>query len=337
MISSKLSEKFVVPSCSNPFLLISLLAILIIGMFFYIHKPHHHSIMFYSNFDNLFKNSKHFMEGLQNKQNKQNKSNDPKLKDNSISAKQWSLSKKSNYAAPSYSFPDQYVQIYDQLTFSNSKFNFETMIILKYLKKSRMFASIKILDVGCTTGLHSKFFTNKGYDTIGVDKSKDVIEYCKGQFPDNKKIFKVGDAQSSLLFKEDEFSHILCMNSTIYYMNDMKQFLKNCYYWLKDDGILFLHLVDDVEQRYFDTNGWIKLDSGVSYKSTYDLDKHVTTINEKIKHSDGKVLIHQQKMYNVGKTEEILHTAKKLHFTILKKISLKKVGFQHHFVFVLQK
>mgnify|MGYP001396682522 CR=1 FL=1 len=320
------------PCCSNPYLVVALIGILIIGMFFYIHKPHHDDILFYSNFDNLFQKSKNLVEGLKN-QSKENEGEAKKTK----SAREWSRSKKSSYIASADSFPDQYVQIYDNITFSNSKFNFETMIIMKYLKRSRMFASIKILDIGCTTGLHAKFFTNKGYEVIGVDKSKDVIEYCKSQYPENKKIFKVGDAQSSLLFKEDEFSHILCMNSTIYYMNDIKQFLKNCYHWLNDDGILFLHLVDDVEQRYYDTNGWVKIDPRLSYKSTYETEKQITTIHEKIKHTNGDVLIHQHRLYHVGKTEEILHTAKKLHFSILKKISLKKVGFEHHYVFVLQK
>ena len=234
-------------------------------------------------------------------------------------------------------FNAKYMNLYDSITFSNKKFDYETMIIMKYMKKARMFSSINVLDVGCGTGMHVAFLKNQGYDVVGLDKSSDAVDYCKRVHDQHADSFRVGDAMRVTQFKDDAFSHILCLNSTIYYMDNVPQFLKNCWMWLNADGLLFLHLVDDIELRYYDTNGWVKLKNGIKYKSTYDVQGKRIMFNEKIKDSGDNVLANQHTLYNVGDTQMILKAATKRGFVVLRKYSLKKSGFRHHYIYVLQK
>lgn len=255
------------------------------------------------------------------------------------SIKEWDAHKRhrSTFDVNYEPFNAKYMNLYDTITFSNKKFDYETMIIMKYLKKSRIFSSINLLDIGCGSGMHVAYFKNQGYDVVGLDKSTDAIDYCKRIHHRHKEIFRLGDAMRVTEFKENIFSHILCLNNTIYYINNISQFFKNCFQWLKNDGIMFLHLVDDIEQRYYDTNGWIKIKNGIKYKSTYDVQGKRTVFNEKIKDNENNVLMNQHMLYNVGETQIILNIATKKGFIILKKYSLKKSGFRHHYIYVLQK
>ena len=230
-----------------------------------------------------------------------------------------------------------YMQVYDKLTYSNAKFDYEIGIILHHLKKARIFAGVSILDVGCGTGNHVAHLRNSRYEVIGLDRSEDAVNFCQRRHSDHKENYKVGDAMLPTQFREKMFTHILCLNNTIYYMEDASLFFKNCATWLKNDGLLFLHMIDDFEQRYFDTNGWIKLKGGTRYKSSYDVHKGKTYVDEKIKDRTGNILLNKHVMYNVGETEKLLRMADKKGLIVIRKYSLKKVGFKHHYLYVLKK
>ena len=251
-------------------------------------------------------------------------------------AEEWSREKRPKFDVEYEPFNSKYVQLYDKLTFVTKKFDYETTIIMRHLKKARIFSGVHILDVGCGTGHHVAFLKNKGYDVVGLDKSNDVVEYCKkvhNQYADS---FRTGDALRSTLFRDKVFSHIICLNSTIYYMEDIPLFFKNCVTWLKEDGLLFVHMIDEVEQRYFETNGWVNAKNGLKYKSSYDVQGKTTIITEKIKDKDDNAMVNQHTMYNVGKTEMILKAAKANGFVIIKKYTLKKSGFRHQYIYVMQ-
>ena len=257
-------------------------------------------------------------------------------KDDWKTAEEWSREKRPKFDVEYEPFNSKYVQLYDKLTFVTKKFDYETTIIMRHLKKARIFSGVHILDVGCGTGHHVAFLKNKGYDVVGLDKSKDVVEYCKKVHTDYAESFRDGDALRSTLFRDKVFSHIICLNSTIYYMEDIPLFFKNCATWLKEDGLLFVHMIDEVEQRYFETNGWVNAKNGLKYKSSYDVEGKMTIITEKIKDKDDNAMVNQHTMYNVGKTEMILKAAKANGFAIIKKYTLKKSGFRHQYIYVMQ-
>lgn len=251
-------------------------------------------------------------------------------------AEEWSREKRPKFDVEYEPFNRKYIQLYDKLTFVTKKFDYETMIIMRHLKSARIFSGVHILDVGCGTGHHVAFLKNKGYDVVGLDKSKEAVNYCKNVHTQHADSFQDGDALLRTLFRDNIFSHILCLNSTIYYMKDIPQFFKNCAAWLKEDGIMFVHMIDEVEQRYFETNGWMNAKNGLRYKSSYDVQGRTTLITEKIKDKDDNAMVNQHTLYNVGKTEMILKAAKANGFSIIKKYTLKKSGFRHQYIYVMQ-
>lgn len=73
----------------------------------------------------------------------------------------------------------------------------EKRVVAKYFTKD-----MKILDLGCGAGRTTRVLKDSGYDVIGVDISKELIDSAKNNHPDID--FRVGDA-SSLEFTDDEF------------------------------------------------------------------------------------------------------------------------------------
>jgi hypothetical protein len=71
-----------------------------------------------------------------------------------------------------------------------------------------------------------------------------MIETGIERRPSTKSAMKCGDALDPMVFEQGMFSHILCMDRTIYEMEDKIAFLRNCKHWLRPGGYLFLHLVE---------------------------------------------------------------------------------------------
>ena len=61
------------------------------------------------------------------------------------------------------------------------------------------------------------------FNIIGLDKSSSMIKLCNEKFPKNKFILDDIINNNRLNYNYD-FTHVLCLNFTIYYLNDRKQF-----------------------------------------------------------------------------------------------------------------
>lgn len=232
-------------------------------------------------------------------------------------------------------FTKLYMEHYDSITFSQKKFDYEISIIEKYLKKSIMFKKTKILDIGCGTGNHTAHLNNEGYNTIGLDSSKDAVDYCINIYR-HEDWFKHGNVLKPPLFRNREFSHILCLNYTIYYVKQKAELFQNCYKWLKNGGYLFLHVIDNAEKLYLETDGWVELDNNSKYRSRIDIDKDTTYLYEKIKTSD-YTLSNVHTLHHLGNRDKIVDIAIKTGFKIEKKLKIKTKGYHHHYIYVLKR
>lgn len=137
-----------------------------------------------------------------------------------------------------------YTSIYDDLVFNSIKDDYE---VGEIINKTGVSSQSIILDIGSGTGHHVAKLKEKGFNAIGVDKSSDMVEKAKENFPNYK--FLNGDIMSNTLFKPNTFTHILSLYFTTYYMKDKNLFFKNCMTWLKPGGHLIIHLV---EREQFD-------------------------------------------------------------------------------------
>ncbi len=78
---------------------------------------------------------------------------------------------------------------------------------------------------------------------FGLDKSPFMIEFAKKQPGADRVNWMAGAVEDPELFGPSEFSTILCLYFTIYYL-DRRAFFSNAFKWLKPQGVLVLHIVD---------------------------------------------------------------------------------------------
>jgi len=132
-----------------------------------------------------------------------------------------------------------YAEVYDQLHLPEQRVPFELKTILSLTQASD--ASV-FLDVGSSTGYLVNQLTSLGYDAYGIDKSKAMVEYSEKKYPES--LVKHGDIHDAMNYETNTFSHILCMDSTIYHLKDKVGFFRNCFGWLRPGGHLVVHLVE---------------------------------------------------------------------------------------------
>jgi SAM-dependent methyltransferase len=137
-----------------------------------------------------------------------------------------------------------YAEIYDRLYKTESRSEKDALNVIKATQPDKEHSTF--LDVGCGTGCLVDALKRQGYNAVGVDYSEAMIEVGKERRPKTcgGASLKKGDALDSLLFDRGVFSHILCLERTIYEMEDKIAFLRNCKHWLIPGGYLLLHLVE---------------------------------------------------------------------------------------------
>lgn len=138
------------------------------------------------------------------------------------------------------SYDEFYAGIYDLLYKSNERSNYEAQSIVQATQPDTHFS--RFLDIGCGTGCLVDKIRALGYQVEGVDKSAAMVHEGQQKRPDCS--LDVKDVRDSMAFERGQFTHILCMNRTIYEFADKVAFLRNCAYWLVPGGYLIVHMVN---------------------------------------------------------------------------------------------
>jgi len=159
-----------------------------------------------------------------------------------------------------------YSKYYDNIYENKDRDVAQLKIIITYAKNKKF---VKFLDIGCGTGYHVYLLDKMNYDVTGIDKSKAMIATAKAKYANCN--FYVGDILKNNIFDYSSFTHIICLNKTIYYIKDKDTFFDNCSLLLTSDGLLILHLIDREKFKPF-----------VIYKNDkkilYNPEKHNTAI-----------------------------------------------------------
>jgi len=149
-------------------------------------------------------------------------------------------------------YDEFYAEIYDRLYKTESRSEIEAAKIVETTQPDKEFSFF--LDVGCGTGCLVDALKRRGYKAVGIDRSKAMIEVGKERRPktcgDQKhaaEVLQVADANDAMLFERGVFTHILCMDRTIYEFEDKVAFFRNCKHWLQPGGYLVLHVVEPAE------------------------------------------------------------------------------------------
>ena len=249
-------------------------------------------------------------------------------------------------------YDEFYSKIYDDLFYADNKNAFEVDNIIKYTKPNN---DSFILDVGSGTGNHVYEMNNKNYNIIGVDKSYEMIKYSKKKFPELS--FKNGDVLTTMLFDEQVFSHILCLYFTIYEIPNKRQFLSNCFSWLKPGGFLALHLVnrsmfDPIippsnpvmfvnPQKYAKkrmTNSVVKFKT-FDYDATYVEEQNNKSVFKETflqKKTNKPIRVNNHHLY-MESQKEILGIAKDAGFILQSKSDMTSCTYEYNYLYYLQK
>ena len=133
-----------------------------------------------------------------------------------------------------------YADIYDSLHDTSKRSQRELIKIIKMTEPSVEHSTI--LDVGSGTGYVVNELTDAGYEAYGIDNAKDMLTYAMNTYPDAEYVY--GDVLDSMQFEKSRFTHILCTYFTIYSIEDKAKFFQNCYFWMKPNSYLVLHVAD---------------------------------------------------------------------------------------------
>ena len=244
-----------------------------------------------------------------------------------------------------------YATIYDQLVFNNLKDDYE---ITQIVNRTTPTSASVILDVGSGTGHHVAKMAEKGLNAVGIDNSQAMIQQAKENYPQYD--FQLGSALDINQYKNNSFTHILCLYFTIYYFDNKDTFFNNCMEWLMPGGYLILHLVDREKfdpilppgnplyivspQKYAKnriTHTKITFNNFV-YTSNFNLeaDKDVATFEEKFKFNDGKVRKQEHLLY-MEDAQDILTKAAEAGFIVQGKIDLVSCAYPNQYLYILVK
>jgi ubiquinone/menaquinone biosynthesis C-methylase UbiE len=250
-------------------------------------------------------------------------------------------------------YDDFYATIYDYLVFNNMKDDYE---ISQIVNKTNPTSESLILDIGSGTGHHVAKLSNKGLNVVGLDISPAMVKEAQTKFPQAASSFKVGDALNLSEFRNNSFTHIMCMYFTIYYFKNKRQFFNNCMEWLMPGGYLILHVVDRTKfdpilppgnplyvvwpQKYAKeriAKTKVTFNEFV-YNSNFSLDesKDMAIFEEKFKFKDGKVRKQEQVLY-MEDSEEIVSMATDAGFVIQGKIDLIQCAYDNQYLYILVK
>jgi SAM-dependent methyltransferase len=250
-------------------------------------------------------------------------------------------------------YDDFYANIYDYLVYNEVKNEYE---IGEIVSKTHITQDSRVLDVGSGTGRHvGEMITQHNISAEGIDISPQMVAKSKENYP--TATFKLGDIMDKSVYHPGQFTHIMCLYFTIYYMKDKALFFRNCLTLLKPGGYLIIHLANRDKfdpilppgnplvaispQRYAKeriTTTKIKFND-FQYDSRFEVDKPMNsaTFVEKFKSDiDGHVRTNEHSFY-METQNAILKQAQNEGFILDSKIDLLKVAYEYQYLYILVK
>jgi SAM-dependent methyltransferase len=243
-----------------------------------------------------------------------------------------------------------YAEIYDKLHKPENL----TDSILDFIQSNTQPSKESVfLDIGSGTGHLVNTLRTHGYYAYGIDKSSAMVDKCQEQFPEND--CKCGNATDPLAFEKNTFSHILCMNKTIYELQNKSLFFNNCYFWMKPGGYLILHLVEPAKfdaiipagkslfsnpQNYSKTR---IVDTYIdfidfNYRAKYEFNNNTAVIKETFTDGATSNIRQNELTLYMDSIENILKVAKSNGFVVQGKANMKSLnGDENQYLYILER
>jgi SAM-dependent methyltransferase len=137
-------------------------------------------------------------------------------------------------------YDDFYCEIYDELMERKRFAAYELDQIIKTLQPEPRFATF--LDIGSGTGSAVHLLKEIGYKAYGIDQSQSMVELSQRKHSGLE--IKCADIEDPMAYDRALFTHILCLDFTLYEIEDKTRFFNNCHFWLQHNGYLVIHLAE---------------------------------------------------------------------------------------------
>jgi SAM-dependent methyltransferase len=239
-------------------------------------------------------------------------------------------------------FDDFYADIYDELYEVPLRAKNELVQLLINTEPSER--DSVFLDIGSGTGYIVNQLTEAGYEAYGIDKSQAMVNYSEAKYPEAE--YKCGDVADSMAFEKSTFTHVLCTNFTFYLLDNKQIFLNNCYFWMKPNSYLIIHLVDYDKFNIYQPNASAPLANfptfgkkpravdamaefyDYKYSASYRFPtsgKNLVTYEEKFIDNDTKHVRQNEQTLYMDDIDSILAMVTKTGFSLKGKMNMAKV------------
>ena len=122
----------------------------------------------------------------------------------------------------------------------NKDYEFESRFLKDIMNRfDKVTDGLKILNLGCGTGMHDRKLIDLGFEVTGIDKSAEMIAIARERVPEANYI--VGDMSDFDL--NEKFDVVICMFSSLGYLTEQEQidsFFGSVSNHLVDEGLLIL-------------------------------------------------------------------------------------------------
>jgi len=256
-------------------------------------------------------------------------------------------------------YDDFYAEMYDGVNDRDKICQSELFEIIKMTEPTTK--NSVFLDVGSGTGCVVNELTNAGYDCYGIDKSDAMNSYAEVKYPHIS--IKNADVLDPMTFETGLFTHVLCLNMTIYEFPNKRQFFSNSYYWMKPNAYLIVHLVNPsklstkkylknkgqlttlFDQLMPETDNEIKKTTAVEfadckYQESFQVsDKSNKTIfKQTFTDKISKNIRENEQSLSMESIDEILDMAKHAGFIVHSKTGMKKCnGDENQYLYVFER
>lgn len=245
-----------------------------------------------------------------------------------------------------------YIEILDEIYRNTISFPLEIEHIIKTTHPDR---NSKILNLSSNTGLFVNEFKKYNYKVFGCENSQNMINYSNEMYPSST-IIK-GNINTPMLFNNNSFTHIVCNNFNFYRFKNKDKVFKQCFYWLKPNGYLILHLINPHKfdtimpiakpvfykniQKWCD-NRITKCEVnfiGFKYKSEYDYNNNNSLIlKEKFTDKGSNNIREQEREYYIESLKNIEKLAQLNNFHLHSKAKMTKInGDEYQYIYIFEK
>ena len=118
--------------------------------------------------------------------------------------------------------------------------------VFAYLKKLAKGKGIKVLDIGCGTGLATRDLKKNGFEVVGADKDAVMLEFARKR---KSGIPYIVAPANKLPFKNNEFDVVTAFTALHWFAD--KKSLREIKRVLKKGGLFFTALKDPSEEKRF--------------------------------------------------------------------------------------